>query len=1414
MSETQPPPPRRIRERLAGEHLLVTGATGFLAKVFVEKLLRKVDTLGGLHLLVRPRGDGASAEQRVRQEVLRSSVFDRLRAALGDRLTRLFDERIHVVEGDLTVDRLGLSQTQYATLAERITLVVNSAATVTFDERLDQAVELNTLGPTRLLQFAKDAGDIPFLHVSTCYVCGARRGVVVEDFSAPEAARESLPRKHDTGEFDLDALVRTMRNDAAGILERQGSDGEGARKALIDAGMRWARSHGWNDTYTFTKWIGEQLLVRDRGSVPLVVFRPAIIEGSFEEPAPGWIDGLRMADPIIVAYGRGKLREFPGRPEIVLDLIPVDFVANAMIAALPEPSGDAHGAVVYQCASSERHPLFLRRVQQSLERAFAVRPMNGDDGQPIRARPLRFLDQGTFLHRWKRKQRTVARYQRWLTRLGSTGRRVRKLTAQARQIEQVIYFAEIYSPYTHLDCRFADDGLRALAERMHTEDRAEFPFDPQSVDWDDYLINRHVPGLRAYVLGTAGEPSPRIAGMRPAGEAAAKSFDPTSPAANLFDAFQRAALHFSDKPALQIRRDGRWIRYTYDEALRATGTIMRRFTERGLGVGDRVVLCGENGPEWGLTYLAAMRAGLTAVPLDPQLPANEFWSAARFAGAKLVCAGRSTHEAIRRVRLPTDAEVVTLTDGWAPPPSASRDPAPAPVAVGEDALASILFTSGTTFSPKAVPLTHRNFLANARALLTVHTIRATDEMLSVLPMYHVFEFTGGFLVPMMCGATVTYVEPLKGAEILAAMQATGTTVMLVVPRLLRMFLDSIEHTVASSGVLRRSAFAVASWVSDRTGHALARRLFAPVHRNFGGRLRMFVSGGSGLDPHIYSAFRRMGFGVYEGYGLTETAPVLTVNPPGASRPSSVGPALPNVELDIRNTNLEGIGEIWAKGASIMSGYLDNESATQEVLHEGWFRTGDLGRRDTDGYLFLTGRSSDLIVTGAGKNVYPDEVEMRYADLPQVKEFCVFGVPSSDGLGDDVHAVVVADLDSAPGLDPSSVEREIRQVVAAIGETLPTHQRIRTLHFWDRELPKTSTLKPKRGLIRDMVRAEGGTPRTPTGGAENSIRPDVVSTLSEGPVFPVVRRILARQTKRSENLIHPTMHLLLDLGIDSIGKIDLIGAVETQFGMRIDDASAAKIARVGDLLHVIGDRAPVVPSGRGSDAWRRWIGGGEAASNNGRPTAAVLPARWLAHGGLSLLMNTYVRVEVRGRENIPAKGAFILAPNHASHLDAPAVLTAVGGKRRVWVAGAEDYFFDTAFKRFLFGTLFDTIPFDRQADGVLGLRRCGEALSRGDGLLFFPEGTRSLDGRLQPFKVGVAVLAVEHDVPIIPVHIDRAYELLPKGSRFLRPGVVRVGFGPAVRPPPVKDADNLLTLFSTLARQVQTEVTTLAEGERR
>ena len=295
-------------------------------------------------------------------------------------------------------------------------------------------------------------------------------------------------------------------------------------------------------------------------------------------------------------------------------------------------------------------------------------------------------------------------------------------------------------------------------------------------------------------------------------------------------------------------------------------------------------------------------------------------------------------------------------------------------------------------------------------------------------------------------------------------------------------------------------------------------------------------------------------------------------------------------------------------------------------------------------------------------------------------------------------------------------------------------------------------------------------------------------------------------------MHRDMNLLLDLGIDSIGKVDLIGAVETQFRMRVEDEQAEGISRVSDLVRLVGRRTPLSGQSWGANVWRRIISASEP-EENGHDSVVLAPARWLVRGTVMAFMHSYIRVETSGLKNLPSRGAFIIAANHSSHLDAPAIIAAVGNRRRVWVAGAQDYFFDTAVKRFIFGRLMDTIAFDRHADGVAGLRRCAGPLTSGDALLMFPEGTRSRTGEMQAFKPGVAVLAMEHGVPIVPARIESAGDLMPKGSHFARSGIVRVSFGRPIAPPSPTPNLDPVAARQELTAQVRMAVEQLAEKHR-
>jgi long-chain acyl-CoA synthetase len=1361
-----------IARQLSSKYLLISGSTGFLGKALVEKILWSVPDIGHLYLLIRAKGGNSDAEQRAWDEIFSSSAFNRLRARHGLQFRDWIRDRVTALSGDLTQPDLGIDEESRGKMKSRLTGIINSAATVSFDERLDLALDLNTLGAPRLLNLARDCGNIPFLHVSTCYVSG-RVPLDSDEVDVPESLYQAPMSRPTEETLDLEGTIEAIKDRCKEISQNgNGSSSRSLRDRLVQAGMEEARDRGWNDVYTFTKFLGEQVLSRDRGGVPLTILRPSIIEGAVQEPAPGWIDGLRMADPIIIAAGRGKLREFPGKPDVTLDLIPVDYVVNSILAALasPPPEGELQ---IYHVASSFRNPLRLGKTSQLLERAFRRRPLRDNSGRPIQATTVRLVDYDAYFVRLDRKYRLLS----WLRRRLSFGKRLsRRLASSEQQLQQLRNLSKLYAPYTTHRCRYLDRNVQRLWSELSDLDRRDFPFDAGRIDWDDYIVDKHVPGLCRYMLGY--ETDVRKASSAPfdpplGRNGAAPPRDDVSAAQSVYELFAGSVERWGDEPFCQIRRNGRWVRYTYAQANAAAANLSRRFQESGVGLGDRVVLWADNGPEWVLVCLAVYRAGAVLVPLDPQWTADQVCAAANFTEAKLVCAGPDHYQSL--VGCSTRPRMVEMSPTFVPSPDAVLE-GPPPEPLTRDQVASILFTSGTTVAPRAVMLTHGNFLTNSRGILEVQDVNHGDRLISVLPLYHSFEFTAGLLAPMAKGAAITYVEQLDGQMILSAMRETQATIMLVVPRLLQGLYSKMRDTVEQSGPIRQAIFNAAWAVSGVTGGRFGRMLFRPVHRKFGGRLRLLVSGGSGLDPHLFEAYKRLGFLVLEGYGMTETSPVLTYNPADSPKPGYVGRAIPGVQVKIHSPNSQGVGEVVATGGNVMKGYYKDPQATASIIRNGWVHTGDLGQFNRDGYLKICGRIKDLIVTPAGKNVYPDEVEHCYKDLPLVEEFCVVGIPEENGMGEQVHAVVVPKARNGASAKEDEMIGRLIRAADMVGDGLPSYQKISRFHIWDGELPKTSTLKVKRSEVRNTIlERRNGHNGQSAGSSSNGDR--LVETNGHAWLY----EMLAELTGRPLGTITPDSSLTFDLGVDSLMKVELICDVESRLGVSIPNELISNAPRVRDIVAYIGDRQPVTESGKNG----RW--GGRIAPTNRAladakdPSILQKPLQWTARGLVNLFFASYTRLVVKGRSHVPAKGAFILAANHSSHLDSVAVRAALNGRRMPRIAGARDYFFTTTVRGWFFSNVLGVIPFDRDNETLAGLQRCMAVLEQGETLLVFPEGTRSLDGEIHQFKVGLGVLAAEANVPIIPVRVEGTHELLPKGKFLPSSGTVTVHFGAPIRP---------------------------------
>ena len=1378
--------------------IFLIGSTGFLGKVTLSMLLYRFPNVGRVYVTVRARSQEES-EARFWNSVIPAPPFDPLRERYGNALEGFLRDKVAVLGGDIGEVNLGYSEEEAQRVAGDIDVVINSAGNVTFNPTLESALRTNVVGTQNVIAFTRRMKRPALVHVSTCFVAGNRSGAVWES----DPVIGYFPRKHELPgvEFSVDREIADCAKLAVRVKEEAKDTmivarfRDLARKRLIEEGRDeddpdalglavarerkvWTRTRltelgversawwGWPNIYTYTKALGEQLVAAETEMVRSIV-RPSIVESALAYPFPGWNEGFTTTAPIIFLVLKGQT-QVPANEKLILDITPVDQVGAVMLAVAAQACVEKP-QLVHQAATGDSNPNNMERIitlvglykrKHFQEKTTGIKLVNEIaarmEPRPVSTSRFEKTSIPMFNTAAKKASALLDRARpRWgggrvvevIDRVKTSVDRVEEITRETTEA------FELFRPFTIENAYvFRSDNIRSLFERISADEQSLLTWNPEKLDWYDYWINIHLPGLKKWVFPTLEED------MRAQPKRVYTYRD-------LLELFETSTKRHATRVAMRIERDGHKEQYTYAD-LRELATRAGAFlASQGIKPGDRVMLFSHNAPEWGMTYFGVLKAGASCIPVDPESSIEEIINFARAGNAAAIILSdklNQDHAELRQrladegldLRVWVFGEVFALSDEQ----TEDQGIALLPQKVQAQSVASLIFTSGTTGRPKGVMLSHRNLTSMVSMLSSVFDMSTKDGVLSVLPLHHTFEFSTGFLTPLSRGAQITYLPELTSDALARAIKNGHVTGMVGVPALWELLHRRIKNKLYErSDWIGKTADALIqgnAWLRNNTPLNLGPFVFYPIHEGLGGRIRYFISGGSALNEKIQKDFQGLGFTILEGYGLTEASPVLTVTrPENRLLMGSVGKPLPGVEVKIADPDAGGVGEVIARGPNVMLGYYEDEEATRSALVQRWLYTGDLGKLDDAGNLYLVGRSKEIIVDTNGKNVYPDELEDVYSNSPFVKELSIVGLP--DGIGEKVAGLVVPDDEYDIALSRDELRRRVEEHFREVSASLPYYKRVKVLHFTDVELPRTATRKVKRREVLQIMRTLEE--------SQKAGKPSTRRELADADGKWLIG-VIASVTNRPASEIAMDSRLA-DLGFDSLMFVELATAIENAGGMISEPERFNEVQDVKELLSVVVRRSSTAAR---AETMSR--------SDDQRPDTdeIYVPSFVRVAGNVTgdllqrVFYDRFLKTCYEGQSNIPVHTNFIVAPNHSSHLDMGLTKMALGeaGKDLVALAAA-DYFFDNKYKRAVMENFTNLVPIERTGSLRQSLRHARSFLDRGYNAVIFPEGTRSVTGQIADFKPVVGYLALASRVGVLPVYLVGTHEAMPKGSNIIK-----------------------------------------------
>jgi long-chain acyl-CoA synthetase len=884
-----------------------------------------------------------------------------------------------------------------------------------------------------------------------------------------------------------------------------------------------------------------------------------------------------------------------------------------------------------------------------------------------------------------------------------------------------------------------------------------------------------------------------------------------------YDRFVECSERGPNNVALELQRHDHIESCTYGELHGMAESVGNWITENKFDRGSRLAILADNHPRWVAAYLGTIASACAAVPLDTALHTDQLIKLLKDSGTSAIfCDARhlavaqpaATELKIGIVLMDPDRMTVhSAEEHWLAELPAIFEAGPGnfkPADANSDDLASLIYTSGTTADPKGVMLTHANFLGEVEAVFNWIDLDPTDALLGVLPLFHVLAQMANLLLPLVKGSRVVYLETLNTSELLRALTERNITAFAVVPQFYYLIHERIYQEIEKRGALTKkifSAMVALNRILRKLRINAGPILFKKIHNTLGPKMRYLAAGGSRFDPGIMQDFHDLGIDILQALGLTETTAAIFVNSPHDNVIGSCGKAMKGVEGKIVDPKPgedggPAVGELAVRGPMVMKGYWNRPDATDAVLREGWFMTGDLGYFDAEGHLFLTGRKKEVIVLSNGKNVYPEEIEAHYLKSPVIKEMAVMGLEGKPGEGGDrLHAVIVPNFDVLRQRKIVNAKEAIRFDIESLSPQIASTKRIGSYEIWQDDLPRTSTRKIKRFEVMKAVKANQARKLTDDSDlpAEKPLTDEESAWLDQ----PDVQRGLkiVRETARSAPpTMRPTLNLDLDLGLDSMQRVELLSRLEEELGGNVEEAQLTELYTVRDLLDAVLQSAA---SGAGGAGKRVTFAGWKAilAEEPDDPDVLALAHPNRVTDAFWYFLSRLIQVialdrfdlKVSGIERLPKEGPYIISSNHQSYID-PLILASILPVEvfgRLFAVGTSEIF-GKGFMRRLARSI-KVVVLDPDANLVPAMRAGAFGLRNGLALILYPEGERSIDGAPKTFKKGAAILSIHMQVPIVPVAIEGFHDAWPRNESFQGFKPLKMVFGDPIQPPPESEA---------------------------